>query len=258
MNTFGLASTAFRSRRFGEAEIENIAVADFRLIDLTIARGHIDLADGLQLDEISRAAGSSVSIGSVSAALDGVLSLIPVARDRGWPLIVARVGPCRLGQAQPSTPVSLAAVLEKIVTALPDRGLSVAIEVPAGKTATPETVVAVLESLGDPRLGVCFDAGHAHLAGGAPEWADAVSGLILTARLHDNSSREDLHRAPGEGSIRWPEVLTACWKTGFAGPWILDVADEAGKADAITRAVGARTRLQAILDDLAQPMTFPE
>jgi hypothetical protein len=47
-------------------------------------------------------------------------------------------------------------------------------------------------------------------------------------------------------------------KTGYRGPLVLEVAGDPDPAAAITRAVGARTRLQAILDDLAQPMVFPE
>ncbi len=90
------------------------------------------------------------------------------------------------------------------------------------------------------------------------EMAEVLSGLVMATLLHDNSGRDDLHRAPGEGTVNWPAVLTRCWKTGFTGPWIIDVVEEPGRSDALTRAVGARARLQAILEDLAQPMTFTE
>ena len=141
---------------------------------------------------------------------------------------------------------------------LPGRGTGIAIQAPGGRTFSAEAIVATLETLDDARFGVCLDAGHAHLAGGAPESAEAASGLVMAALLHDNNGREDLHRAPGEGAINWPGVLTACWKTGFSGPWIIDVGDEPGRSDALKRAVSARARLQAILEDLAQPMTFTE
>jgi hypothetical protein len=50
----------------------------------------------------------------------------------------------------------------------------------------------------------------------------------------------------------------AFWKTGYTGPAVFELTAEPDVATTLTRAVSARTRLQAILDDLAQPMVFPE
>ena len=93
--------------------------------------------------------------------------------------------------------------------------------------------------------------GHAHLSGGAPETIEALSGYLVTVHAHDNQGRDDQHRLPYSGSVDWPATLMALWKTGFTGP-------DPDAATTLARAVGARTRLQAILDDLAQPMVFPE
>jgi sugar phosphate isomerase/epimerase len=134
----------------------------------------------------------------------------------------------------------------------------VAVQAPGGRLASAETLVAVLESLDDPRLGVCLDVGHAHLVDAASESPEVLSGLVMTVLLHDSNGREDVHRAPGEGTVNWAAVLTACWKTGYSGPWFIDVAEEPGRGRPVARAVGARTRLRAILEDLAQPMTFTE
>ena len=78
--------------------------------------------------------------------------------------------------------------------------------------------------------------------------------------MHDNQGREDSHRVPWAGAIDWPAVITSCWKAGFTGPWILApvTSPDQGMEDVLRRAVGARTRLQGILEDLAQPFTFAE
>jgi sugar phosphate isomerase/epimerase len=96
------------------------------------------------------------------------------------------------------------------------------------------------------------------VGGDAPEAIEILSGHILTTHLSDNHAQDDAHRAPGSGSVDWPAVLTELWKTGYAGPAIIELAADQDAPAALTRAVGARTRLQAILDDLAQPMVFPE
>lgn len=259
MNEFGLTSTTLRQGRFGEKEIADVAAAGFTSIALTAVGGQIDVSDGSRLDALARAAtAEGVAIRSLSVPLEGLVAAVPIVRERGWPLLVGRLGPCRLSGAAAGNNIALAPLLEKAAALLPQRGCAVAVQAPGSRLVGAETVVDVLESLDDPRLGVCLDVGHAHLAGAASESAEVVSGLIMTTLLHDNNGRDDLHRAPGEGAVNWPAVLTACWKTGFAGPWIIDVADEPGRADPLTRAVGARTRLQAILEDLAQPMTFTE
>ena len=115
-----------------------------------------------------------------------------------------------------------------------------------------------MESLDDAPIGVCLDIGHAHLGEGAPEAIELLSGYVLITHLHDNQGREDSHRVPFSGSVDWPATLMELWKTGFTGPALFEVSAAVDVAAALTRVIGARTRLQAILDDLAQPMVFPE
>ena len=259
MTTFGVASTVFRSRRLDGRDLDAMKAAGFEAVDLVAAAGHFEIADAAQVDALVDAARSSgLVIRSVAVPFVDLLSTVPVALGRGWPILIGRAGPCRMTQPKPEATTALAPLLEKVAPLLPKRGLQIAIQAPGGRALSVETIVDTVEALDDSRFGVCLDTGHAQLSGGAPESAETASGLILAACLHDNNGREDLHRAPGEGAINWPALLTACWKTGFAGPWIIDVADEPGRSDTLKRAVSARTRLQAILEDLAQPMTFTE
>ena len=259
MTTFGLASTVFGSRRLEARDLVAMKAAGFETLDLVAISGHVEIANVSHLDTIVESAGSSgVAIRSVSVALGELQTATSAVIDRGWPLLIVRTGPCRVTQARGDAVIHLGPILERVAPMLPERGLAIAIQAPGGRALSTDAIVAALESLDDARFGVCLDAGHAHLAGGAPESAETSSGLVMAALLHDNNGREDLHRAPGEGAINWPAVLTACWKTGFSGPWIIDAADEAARPDTLKRAVSARARLQAILEDLAQPMTFTE
>jgi len=61
-----------------------------------------------------------------------------------------------------------------------------------------------------------------------------------------------------EGTIDWPKTLTAMWKIGYTGRWMFEVADHGDAGDVLKRTVGARTRLQAILDGLSEPLVFDE
>jgi sugar phosphate isomerase/epimerase len=122
--------------------------------------------------------------------------------------------------------------------------------------ATPDAIARRLDAADWGNTGSCLDVGHAHLLGGAPEAAERLSGHIITTHVHDNAGRADDHLLPFDGTIDWPATLTALWKVGFDGPLVFEVADHGDAAGVLARLVGARRRLQAILDDLARPFEF--
>ena len=91
--------------------------------------------------------------------------------------------------------------------------------------------------LGD--AGICLDFGHAHLTGGAPEAAEALSGHVITTHVHDNHGQLDDHLVPFDGTIDWAATLMAISKVGYAGPLVFEVADH-GDAGGRPRAHGWR------------------
>ncbi len=74
--------------------------------------------------------------------------------------------------------------------------------------------------------------------------------------MHDNKGQLDNHLVPFEGTIDWAATLMAMSKMGYAGPLVFEVADHGDAPGVLARTVRARTRLQAILDDLAAPISF--
>ena len=260
MNTVGLSTTVFGDRRPGQQEWETLAANQFTAIELALAPRRLDAADRAAIaamNETARAAGVrftslSVSIGEAGAGTD-------TAADLECKLLVVRTGPCRLHPADPRASHDAGAlrrIIEPLAVSAAPRGLMLAIEFPASWPATD--VVGLLESLEAPPVGVCLDLGHAHLHEGAAEAIEQLAGYVQSIHLHDNLGRADDHRLPFSGGIEWPSVLMELEKTGYTGPLVMEVAGDPDAPTAIGRAVGARTRLQAILDDLAQPMVFPE
>ena len=61
-----------------------------------------------------------------------------------------------------------------------------------------------------------------------------------------------------DGTIDWPATLMAMWKIGYDGNFVFEVADHGDAGSVLQRTVGARTRLQAILKGLAEPIEFDE
>ena len=91
---------------------------------------------------------------------------------------------------------------------------------------------------------------------GSTKSATAVSLKLMGTSAVPNAqaSLEVWHRHAGN----WPMTLTAMTKIGYAGPWVFELPDHGDAERVLKGAVGARRRIQAILDDSAQPFDFSE
>jgi len=56
-------------------------------------------------------------------------------------------------------------------------------------------------------LGICFDSGHAHVAGDVLSLFHAAQDRIIALHLHDNDRTRDMHLQPGYGTLPWESLL---------------------------------------------------
>lgn len=56
-------------------------------------------------------------------------------------------------------------------------------------------------------IGVCFDAGHAHISGSVASVLAELKPHVRAAHLHDNHGQRDEHLWPGDGDIDWPAAM---------------------------------------------------
>jgi len=80
----------------------------------------------------------------------------------------------------------------------------------------------------------------------------------VTTHLHDNRGTTDDHLVPFDGTLDWVATMTAFQKIGYSGPLMFEVPDHGALGSTLRRLVSARTRIQAILDDLDRPFPFEE
>jgi len=267
MNVFGLASTVFRGHALGPRDLDLAAASGFTQVEVVAAPGHFEVTSEAAVAQLQAAAAAAgVSVLALTVEPAATQAALQAAVALSCPSVIVRTRTCtgaRLAAAPHADAGMLRKLIDDVAPQIPS-GVKVAIDFPAWPAFTSDDLVEFLESGDAAAAGVCLDAGHAALGGSAVDAAETLSGFLHVVRLHDNHGREDNHRVPGSGAIDWPAVMTSCWKAGFTGPWILapiDAADGSpnGASDeTVRRAVGARTRLQAILEDLAQPFTFTE
>lgn len=90
----------------------------------------------------------------------------------------------------------------------------------------------MVERVGAPNLGICFDSGHCHASGLDVAGAIRACGRHLaTLHLHDNFGgaeptstvgQVDRHLAPGLGTTDWPAAIRALDAVGYTGPAVFE------------------------------------
>jgi sugar phosphate isomerase/epimerase len=80
----------------------------------------------------------------------------------------------------------------------------------------------LIESIGDSRLGICLDTGHAHIVDTVAGEIRAAGRWLVTTHVHGNDGRTDQHAGPLEGAIPWDEAKQALAEVDYSGPLMLE------------------------------------
>lgn len=286
---FGLSTHLFHGDRLARRHFEKAAAHGFNVIEVFATQTHFDYHDPRHvadvrrwMDELGQTCwslhapicdgfvagvwGRAFSNATTNAparqeAIDETRASIEAASALGCSVVVLHLG---IPRGQPIPPddndaAALARSLEPIADACTRAGIRLALEVIPNDLATPGALLEWLD--GELELGgtaTCLDVGHAHLVGGAPEAAEMLAGYVATTHIHDNRGTSDDHLVPFQGTIDWPATMTALFKIGYAGPLVFELPDHGDVERVLRDTVAARRRLQAILDELAEPLPFTE
>ena len=89
---------------------------------------------------------------------------------------------------------------------------------------TVDELLWLVEQTDPTTVGVCWDVGHAHIAGLDQYRAIKALGRSLRAtHIQDNDGTADQHRFPYEGTIDWTAVLRALREIDYQGAFNLEV-----------------------------------
>jgi sugar phosphate isomerase/epimerase len=80
-----------------------------------------------------------------------------------------------------------------------------------------ESLCRLIDERGE-QMGLCFDSGHLHKAGGSmAEAINAIGGRLKTLHLHDNFGDADRHLPPFMGTIDWKALAGALRQIDYQG-----------------------------------------
>ena len=106
-------------------------------------------------------------------------------------------------------------------------GVKVLLENLHNEVATPEHLLEILKVGHFNTVGICFDAGHAHLSEIGLDGSFALlKPRIAELHLHDNHGTRDEHLWPGSGEIDWQIFARHAAELPAAVPVIVEIAHE--------------------------------
>jgi sugar phosphate isomerase/epimerase len=237
---------------------------------------------GMHVDDLARTVASGLDVAGMQAVLaDSGLRVVEIEFLGGWAL---DVDPAELertvsrieavadafggrhvsaGEFRGDTDLDLDAAatrLDMLARRLARHGLQVAVEgfpwsALAGGTAVPE----LLRRVQAPNVGQLIDVWHFFNNGGTPE---TVTEPVAAVQLNDGlrvhadylrHARAD-RRLPGEGELDVVGLLRAVLRTGFTGPWCVEVNTPEFRAVPVDEAARrAATAASAALDAADAP-----
>ncbi|MDF2440990.1 MAG: hypothetical protein JWN98_1974 [Abditibacteriota bacterium] len=90
--------------------------------------------------------------------------------------------------------------------------------------SVPSELIALIDAFAHPRIGACWDTGHAQIQGVEQGAALRALGTRLKAlHIQDNDGKADQHLLPYYGHVKWPEIVQTLHDIEFAGDFTYEV-----------------------------------
>jgi sugar phosphate isomerase/epimerase len=127
--------------------------------------------------------------------------------------------------------------LKSLAPVAENSGVALAVEnMPSASWAFMSTAAEARKIHDETGLGLCFDIGHAHVAGTEAEFFE-ISDLFVNVHVHDNRGKRDEHMTVGEGGAGFAGLRKALG--GYKGNVVIE-------ARSLESAVESRRRLEAM------------
>jgi len=120
--------------------------------------------------------------------------------------------------------------LAELVIAAEQEGVKLALEnmLPKHPGSDGEELLNMVKQIDSPWLGVCFDSGHAHVAGDMRKHFETLKDSIITFHIQDNDGTRDMHLQPGYGTTNWRDFADVLNTMNFTDPIVIEAAPWGG------------------------------
>ena len=82
----------------------------------------------------------------------------------------------------------------------------------------------LVDSFNSPRVGICWDTGHAHMQGLEQRKELRILGdRLKVLHIQDNNGQADQHLLPFMGTVNWKDVMDGLYDINYAGDFTYEV-----------------------------------
>ena len=270
---FGLSTYLFVDERLSSHILDQILSAGFKRFEIFAARQHFDYHDANHIRDVAewftdhdvmlsgmhaplyadfdwgRSGGMALSIADLEKrhridSMDEIKRSLEVAEKLPFRYLILHMG-------LPDEDFDLAKFdaaltsLEHLRIFARDRGVEILLENIPNDLTSPARLLQFIR-YSRMEFNICFDTGHAHMAGSAHEAYEILKDLIVTSHVHDNHQEKDEHLMPFQGGIDWTQCVRDFRSAANPFPLVFEVRDSgAGKAR-LARLREVMSRLEAI------------
>jgi len=229
-----ISTHLFRDAVLGVHQLDQIARAGFRLVEIFCSRQHFDYTSPSYVREIAGwFSNSEVKLHSLHAPLsrdpqgtshhsvvsiafterqrrqdsmDEIKRALEVAEKVSFRYLITHIGVPGEEYDLRKFDAALTS-LEHLRLFAGQRGVQLLIENIPNELSSPARLLEFLRHTHMKDLKVCFDSGHALLDGNVEEAFLLLKDRIASTHLHDNGGTKDDHRFPFEGKIAWEKTI---------------------------------------------------
>lgn len=115
--------------------------------------------------------------------------------------------------------------LEELEPAARKAGIKLALETGIRSSNLSSSIVNLVNELDPETFGVCVDVGHANVGENSLTALEVAMERLLEVHVSDNNGDGDAHLVPGEGNIKWAEVVGKLKACNFEGNFVFEIMD---------------------------------
>jgi sugar phosphate isomerase/epimerase len=99
------------------------------------------------------------------------------------------------------------------------------------------------------KVKICFDTGHAHMAGGLHPAFETLKTYIASTHVHDNRGERDDHLMPFDGQINWSEATRDLRSGDGQFPVLFEIRDYGPEMTSLSRLAEVMDRMENLPEE---------
>src|SRR5450432_2942888 len=242
----------FVKERLHPGILDGLARSGVQAVEIFAARQHLDYANrkahvreiadwfkgsGIPLHSVhsplysdyewGRAGAPPVNVASIDRAarieaMDEIKRALEIAEQIPFRFLVQHLGAVNESFSEKKFEAAMTSIEHLRAFAKP-LGVRILIENIPNELSTPDRLVEMIRDAHFDDVAICFDFGHANLAGSVSEAFEIVRSLVCSTHVHDNAKDRDSHLWPGQGSIDWKEAMELLRSAPQMPPLLLEI-----------------------------------